>query len=316
MFHSLRCQVPAVLLVLMLVAPSGAHAQVVEPQPSPYGPDDVIGALNEITPEKRRQAAALIQEGQVYDLQMVVEPGAPAFPPRYFQHSLIYNNVMTGVGSNDFRWSDELIAGYLGTFTQVDCLGHPGIGKIFYGGRHWEEIATPHGLSTLGCEELPPTLTRGLLLDIAGLKGVELLPDNYEITPADMEAAMARQGIEGIEPGDIVVLHTGWMSVYHSDPNRWISSEPGIGIPAAEWLAARRPAAVGADTWGIDYFPTTDDSFFPAHQILMTNAGILMLENLVTEELVRDEVWEFAFSMTYLKVRGAGQTWGTFTAMR
>ncbi len=284
--------------------------------PSRYGPKDEIGALNEVTPTKVRQAAALIQRGRVYDLQMTLVPGAPAFPPRYFQFSLIYNNVYNKLGNNDFRWSDEIITGYLGTFTQVDCPGHAGIGELFYNGRHWRDIATPQGLKHNGCEKLPPIVTRGILLDIAGLKGVEVLPDDYAITAADIEASLRRQGNLRIDPGDVVIFHTGWMKYFFTDPKRWISREPGLVLESARWLAQRRPAAVGADTWGIDLWPTKDGSAFAPHQELITKNGILYLENVVTRELVRDKVYEFAFVMSFLKVKGSGQTWGTFVAIR
>jgi kynurenine formamidase len=280
-----------------------------------YG-GDRLGALREVTPAKTQQAARLIRDGRVYDMTMEIIPGAPAFPPRYFNHSLVYNNVYRGLGSNDFRWSDELITGYLGTFTQIDCLGHAGIGETFYGGRRWEQIATPTGLSELGCTDLQPVLTRGVLLDIAGLRGVQILEAGYEITVADLEGAMRRQNIARLEPGDIIVLHTGWMSVYHTDPQRWIAGQPGIGVPAARWLAERRPAAIGADTWGIDQWPSGDDTAFRPHQVLITENGIPLLENLVIDALVRDGVHEFAFSMNFAPIRGSGQTWGAFTAYR
>lgn len=300
-----------------VAAPSPTPAPAAAPWwPSRYGAEDELGALNEVTPAKVQEAAALIKEGKVYDLQMPLVAGAPAFPPRYYQFSLVYNNVYNSLGSNDFRWSDEVIAGYLGTFTQVDCLGHPGIGERFYNGRHWRDIATPGGLKQNGCEKLLPVMTRGVLIDIAGLKEVEALEEGYEITPEDIEAALKRQGDLTITPGDIVIFHTGWMSLFEPDPQRWISGEPGLGPAAAEWLVERRPAAVGMDTWGIDNWPRKDDLAFPAHQILLTKEGILLLENVVTEELVKDEAYEFAFVMSFLKAKGAGQTWGTFAAYR
>jgi kynurenine formamidase len=304
----------ALVVAAGLLIGSGSLAAQ-QPGADRYG-GDRLGALSEVTPAKTLQAARLIRDGRTYDLTMVIEPGAPAFPPRYFNHSLIYNNIYQGLGSNDFRYSDELITGYLGIFTQVDCLGHAAIGERLYGGREWGQIATQTGLTELGCEDLQPVLTRGILLDIAGLRGVPVLEAGYEITPADLEGAMRRQNIQSIEPGDIVVIHTGWMSVYHTDPQRWIAGQPGIGVSAARWLIEQRPAAVGADTWGIDQWPTGDDTAFRPHQMLIAESGIPLLENVVTDALVRDEIHEFAFSMNFAPVKGAGQTWGTFTAYR
>jgi kynurenine formamidase len=298
---------------LLVSAPALLSSQVTE---SRYGKDDRLGAINEVTPAKSKRAAALIRQGKTYDLAMDLESGAPAFPPRYFNHSLVYNRVHEGLGSNDFRWSEEIITGYLGTFTQVDCLGHPGIGEKFYGGRNWNDIAGQSELEELSCENLPPTMTRGVLLDVAALKGQEVLPAGYEITAADLQAAMKRQGISKIEPGDVVLIHTGWMKNYRDNPQAWIAGEPGIDRDAAQWLATLRPMAVGADTWGVDVWPNKGSEAFAAHQVLTTQNGILLLENVVTAELARDKANEFAFTLSFLPVKGAGQTWGTFTAHR
>ena len=300
----------------LAIGPSQGHAEGEKWFPSRYGAEDERGALNEVKPDKTKQAASLIREGRVYDLQMALVAGAPAFPPRYYQFSMVYNNVYNHLGNNDFRWSDEVIAGYLGTFTQVDCLGHAGIGELFYNGRHWRDIATPGGLKQNGCEKLPPVLSRGVLVDIAGLKGVSVLPDDYAITVEDVQAALQRQGGIRIGPGDVVLFHTGWMSYFQSDPQRWISREPGLILSTARWLASHRLAAVGADTWGIDLFPTKDGSAFASHQELITKNGILLLENVVTQQLAEERVYEFAFVLSFLKAKGAGQTWGTFLAIR
>ncbi len=287
--------------------------------PSKYGADDMIRAANEVTLEKVLQAAKLITKGKVYDLQLTLEPGGPAFPPRYYQFQLMYNNVHPSrmLGSNQFSWSDEIIAGNLGTFTQVDCLGHAGIGERFYNGRNWGDIATPGGLKTNSCDQAPPLMTRGVLIDVAAYKGVEVLPDKYVITPEDIEGALKRQGNMKIEPGDIVIFHTGWIQSYWlKDNKRYISSEPGPSTAAAQWLIEKRVTAVGADNWGVEAFPLESDEAFILHQDLITKNGIYLLENVVSEKLAADKVYEFAFVMTFLKTRGSGQTWGTFAAVR
>jgi kynurenine formamidase len=277
----------------------------------------VIGAANEVTPKKVIKAAKLITKGKVYNLQLTLEPGGPAFPPRFYQFQLMYNNLHPSrwLGSNHFSWSDEVIAGNLGTFTQIDCLGHAGIEEVFYNGRKWGEIATPAGLKTNSCELTPPLMTRGVLIDVAAYKGVSVLPDDYVITPADIEGALKKQGGIKVEPGDIVIFHTGWIQSYWmKDNKRYISSEPGPSTKAAKWLADKRVTAVGADNWGVEAFPVKDGKAFDLHQELITKNGIYLLENVVTEELARDKVYEFAFVMTFLKAKGAGQSWGTFAA--
>lgn len=287
--------------------------------PSKYGADDVIGAINEVTPAKVQQASKLIKQGKVYDLQLTLQPEGPAFPPRFYQFQLMYNNIHKSrwLGSNHFSWSDEVIAGNLGTFSQVDCLGHAGIEELFYNGRPWGEIATPGGLKTNSCDQIPPVVTRGVLIDIAGYKGVSVLPDDYVITVADIEGALKKQGNMKVEPGDVVIFHTGWIQSYWlKDNKRYISSEPGPSTEAAKWLVEKRVTAVGADNWGVEAFPLKNGEAFPLHQELITKNGIYLLENVVTEKLARDKAYEFAFIMTFLKAKGSGQTWGTFAAVR
>ncbi len=295
--------------------------------PSRYGAGDGIGAAREITGAKVKEAAALIKTGKAYDLQLTLENGAPAFSPRYYQFQLMYNNIheTRKLGPNDFRWSDEIIAGNLGTFTQVDCLGHGTIGERMYNGREWGKIAKPDGLTELGCETIPPIFTRGLLVDVAAYKGKSVLPGAYEITVEDISGALKKQGNMQIKPGDAVILHTGWIQTHwrnavdKKDPT-YISQEPGIGRSAAKWLGDKRVTAVGADTWGIDNFSVPllqqGAEMFPAHQELITKRGIVLLENVVTEQLAKEKAYQFALVATMLKAKGSGQTWGTFMAIR
>ncbi len=285
--------------------------------PSRYGAADEQGALNEITPAKVKEAAALIKEGKTYHLSMVLREGVPAFAPRTFSMHMPYHSVVAYLGANKLQWSEEVVFGWLGSFTQLDCLGHIGLDDRWYNGRAWRDIFTPTGMKMNSCEKLKPIVTRGVLLDIAGLKGVDFLqPDNYVITVADIEAAIKRQGNVRIGPGDVVIFHTGWMKVLDKDPKRWISSEPGIYMDAAKWLAQRRVAVVGADTWGIDAVPGPDGTAFAPHQELITKNGILLFENAVTEELARDKVYEFMVVLSILRVKGSGQTWATAVAIR
>src|SRR3546814_21047535 len=95
---------------------------------------------------------------------------------------------------------------------------------------------------------------RGVLIDVAGLKGVEMLPDNYEITVEDLEAALKKQGTT-IEPGDAVVIHTGWGKLWAKDSPRYVKSCPGIGVGAALWLAEKDPMLLGADNWPVEVAP-------------------------------------------------------------
>ena len=145
---------------------------------------------------------------------------------------------------------------------------------------------------------------RGVLLDIAGLKGVDMLGDAYEITVSDLEQAMTRQSVK-INPGDAIVINTGWGRLYGKDNARYVKSTPGVGVAAAEWLVKQDPLLVGSDNWPVEVSPNPDkDLSLPVHQIFLVINGIHMLENMKLDELVAKKVYEFAFTMQPLKIQG------------
>jgi hypothetical protein len=111
-----------------------------------------------------------------------------------------------------------------------------------------DEVATRSGFTKLGVENIGGIVTRGVLLDVAAAKGVEMLDAGYEITVTDLKEAMKRQGVT-IRTGDAVLIHTGWGKLWMKDNAKYKESEPGIGIAAAEWLAKANPILIGSDTW-------------------------------------------------------------------
>jgi kynurenine formamidase len=147
-------------------------------------------------------------------------------------------------------------------------------------------------------------MTRGVLLDIAALKGVPTLADTYEITPQDLEAALARQKL-AVSPGDAILIHTGWGTLWGKDNARYQRSSPGVGTAAAEWLARQDPMLVGADNTAVEISPNPDKQLAgPGHQILIVINGIHLLENLRLDELAARRVYEFALIVEPLKIQG------------
>ena len=167
-----------------------------------------------------------------------------------------------------------------------------------------DEISTRGGFTKLGIEKVGTLITRGVLIDIAALKGVETLPDTYEITPQDLQQALQRQNLR-LQPGDAVLINTGWNKLWNKDNARYVKSCPGIGVAAAEWLAKQDPMLVGADNWPVEVAPNPDAQLsLPVHQILLVVNGIHLLENLKTDELAAKGMHEFAFVMQPLKAQG------------
>jgi kynurenine formamidase len=290
------------------------------PQPpkrgsSRWGKDDQRGAINYITPAKTIEAARLIQTGKIYSLGRVYEEAMPQVSGRTF--SLIIPQTAPPQGKNRIVGHDEFLATQIGQVgTQLDGLGHVGIGDTFYNGFDRREFATYHGLTSLGIENVGVFFTRGILLDIAALKGKARLDKGYEITEADLKQALEKQKLR-ISPGDAVLIHTGWGALWMVDNVLFTSGEPGIGIGAARYLASQQIALAGADTWGVDVIPGASlDLIHPAHQILITENGTYILENLDTSALVRDKVQEFAFVFAPLRLKGATGSPGNPIAVR
>jgi kynurenine formamidase len=277
--------------------------------PSRYGAEDTLGAINELSAEKVLAAAQLVKTGKTYALGVETGRQTPAYGARSFELFTVASGNGSGatMGSNKATFNDDWMLVWLGIGTQIDGLGHFGIDHVYYNGNTVEDIWDPTGLKKLATHELPPIVTRGVVLDIAGLKGVSMLEEGVAIGRADIQAAAKRQGVK-IEVADVVLLHTGWQRMASEDPQRFLAGMPGLAADGAEWLASQRVVAVGADTWGLDVVPGEDPNVvFPSHQILLARNGVYILENVQTRELVADSAWEFLFVLGQPRFVGAVQ---------
>ena len=167
------------------------------------------------------------------------------------------------------------------------------------------DISSRTGFTKLGIEHVGSLMTRGVLIDVAALKGVEMLPDAYEITADDLQRALAREQLT-LQPGDAVIINTGWGRLWDADGARYARGWPGIGVGAAEWLAGQNPMLVGADNLGVEVNPNPDKQLsLPVHQIMLVVNGIHIVEALKLDELSAAHVYEFAFVVQPLKIQGA-----------
>jgi kynurenine formamidase len=147
-------------------------------------------------------------------------------------------------------------------------------------------------------------MTRGVLIDVAGLKGVDMLPDTYEITVQDLQQALEKQNLQ-LQPGDAIIINTGWGRLWGKDNARFNKTSPGIGATAAEWLAKQDPMLVGSDNSGVGVIPDRDPQVSnPVHQIMLVVNGIYLLENLKLDELAAQRIYEFALIVEPLKIEG------------
>ena len=201
--------------------------------------------------------------------------------------------------------ANELIVtgGHVGT--HIDAIGHVGLDGCLYGGIDAAEATRGGRFKSLGVDEIKPMFTRGILLDVAAMKGVDHLPAAYGITPEDLDRAL---GNTQINKGDIALIRTGWLQKYY-EPGTLLGDEtgvPGVTGPAAEWLVSKGVIAAGTDTVAFDQILTGERKFQrPAHGILILKNGIHIIELLDLEELGAAKVKEFLFILAPLKLIGA-----------
>jgi kynurenine formamidase len=285
--------------------------------PSRFGPDDVLGAFNLITPRSILAALALVKQGKVYDLSHVLdqEMPVPGFHGAFFantqytlENGVEWHDRHIGKMSNGYSAQNLRIAMSDHSGTHIDQLNHVGQQQadgqfLVYNGVPNLEIVSSFGTTRFGIECMPPLIGRGILADVAGDKGVDMLPAGYAIQPDELDAVLAKQGTE-VREGDTVLVHTGWGRNWQ-DSEKMLSGEPGIGKACAQWAVDK-----GIVCWALDQFATDPVPFefpgeaLPMHIAMLTKAGIRLMENVYVEELVLDKVYEFLLIAAPLKFKG------------
>ena len=306
---NVRTVISAALILLAGFAGTHAIAQSwqppAEPQrcPSKWGAGDERGAANHMKPETVLRAIRLIRTGEVIELGQVLSGTMPFFGTRRFEvHT---KRTVMNPGSNRRGSNEELVLSEIGQVgTQLDGFAHQTVGDSLYNCFKLDDTATRNGFTKLGIENVGALITRGVLIDVAALKGVESLSDTYEITPLDLQQALARQKLT-LQPGDAIIVHTGWGKLWGKDNARYSRTRPGIGVAAAEWLARQDPMLVGSDNVGVEVEPNPDSRLSsPVHQIMLVINGIHLLENMKLDELAAKQVHEFAIVIQPLKIKG------------
>jgi kynurenine formamidase len=213
----------------------------------------------------------------------------------------------TPMASNRMTSNDDLLQTWMGIGSQIDGLGHLGIDHRYYNGKHASEFVTVTGLTTFSIDSLPPIVSRGVLLNMAAHFNQPMLDAGTVFNSEHIKAAARAQNVR-LKQGDVVLFHTGWLSIADSDPARFMAGEPGLGEDGARYLGELGVVAVGADTWGLDALPGDEaEVLFPAHQELLARQGVYILENMDTRALVADQVQEFLFVLGQPRFVGAVQ---------
>jgi kynurenine formamidase len=291
---------------------------------SPWGPADEIGRLNWLTPSTMQAILEQLDGRKVYDLSVdyfigmpsVVAAGDPAFeiwmthtPRGSVNHHPWFKDDAGGREVHrKYSHSGDSISLYTHCGTHIDTLNHIGHCGHFWNG--WTEETHLSGRHWLvgGTDKYPPLIARGVLLDVAGLHGVETLPALYVITPDDLRNCAREQGTE-LRRGDIVLVRMGQMAKWPGQ--EYLDNEPGIGLKAAKYLCEDVGAmCVASDSLSFEALVLGDpekppEVFAPVHAYMFATAGCPIMEIVKMDELADDKLYEFAFLSFPMKIRGA-----------
>lgn len=282
--------------------------------PGRWGPDDRIGAGNLLTPASRVAAMSLVHSGEIVDLGHVIADGAPRIPPDQTPYVMALTtrapNVVKHLDAhkveNRFGANLERIEMTTHVGTHIDALGHVSVGDRMYNGLSADAVVGDYGLKQLGIENVPPIITRGVLLDVSGLDGGPMLEAGRAVTAEDLQRARDAAGVD-VRQGDVVCIHTGWGSLFMGDNGRYVKGEPGIDLDAAEWLTARGVVAIAADNMAVEVMPNPRHPkiIMPVHQHTLVDSGVYLIENLKLDELTTMGRNEFCFLLLATKFKGA-----------
>ncbi len=299
-----------------------------------WGDDDELGTLNFITPEKVRQAAALVKQGKIFPLGINFDGNGPQGANGGRRNPIHLMSVdggdadaaeyLLGVPSPNgqelgqiwksgpMRYNDDYIMMPLQAGTQWDALAH-----VYYDGQLYNgypaSSVTSAGASKNSIDKIDKkgVVSRGVLLDVARHRSVDHLPASTAISPADLDAVAQAEGVS-IESGDIVLVRTGWWRVFaeNRDAHAWVMGQPGLSWACAEWLWRHEVAAIACDNVAVEVLPgEIDDTPLAFHLLAIRDMGMTLGEmwdlETLGQDCASDGVYEFQLVAPPIRVTGA-----------
>lgn len=281
-----------------------------------WGPDDQIGTLNLLTPDRVRAAAGLIRTGRRFSLAIPLSadgPQAGTIAGRTNpQHRMLVVNRLLTKDPDGIRFSDDAVDLPLQCATHWDALAHVSyMGSIYNG---FAASGTDEaGASRCGIDNVRTLAGRGVLLDVARAAGTDRLPGGHVITPEELEAAERLAGVSA-GPGDVLLIRTGHIRLFLEGERMAYATgdAPGPGVAAAAWFRERDLAAVATDTITFEVWPCERrELVFPVHLLDLVEIGLTQGQNFdleaLAEDCAADGVYEFFLGASPLPfVRGLG----------
>jgi kynurenine formamidase len=285
-----------------------------------WGPDDQLGTLNLITPERVQSAAALIRSGRRVSMQIPINTAAGPDNPNPAIHFVTQGHDID-IGSGGLRFGLDFLgmACHGDCHSHVDALCHISYHGLTYNGRPAEEVLTSKGATELDIAKIGEhgVVGRGVLLDLPRFRGVKWLEPGEAVTRAELEACEAAQGVH-IGEGDIFVYRTGHhrrrleLGAWDNGPDG--EGKAGLHVDTIPWMHERGIAAFLPDGDGEAVPSTVEGIAYPIHPLQITAMGMLTADSLQFEDLARacEEEGRFEFMVVGLPLRlpgGTGSPW-------
>jgi kynurenine formamidase len=218
------------------------------------------------------------------------------------------NDNLSGVGSavhEKYSYCGDSIHLYTHCGTHIDTLNHLGFYGKFWNGWTADKDLGSRIWNKGGLDKYPPVIARGVLFDVAGLHGVDCLPDAYAVTPQDLQSCLKEAGVE-FRKGDVALVRMGRMTKW-PDFDGYLVNTPGISLDSAKWLCEEAGAmCIAGDTIGLEVLPSEEPNvFLPVHAYMFATAGAQIIEVVDMEAIAAEKQYEFAFLGFPMKLRGA-----------
>jgi len=287
-----------------------------------YGKTDEVGALNGISaPAEVLAALRAVKTGKVYDLGVRVDRTSYKWPGHSSTEVMSYRSPegvkrgadIPGFVSHKKGLSFHSCALFLSdnVGTQIDGLGHitTGADNHWYNGFREADYGNDFGVGKADADSIPPIIARGVLIDVAGWRGVDALPANFPIGAKELQAALARQKVD-VSPGDVVLIRTGTLRHWgqtgadHARISRHDSA--GLTLEGAKWLVEQKGAVyIGSDTSGVEVGQDPGGLVNAVHEYALIEQGVHLGEFHYLEDLARNSVWRFTFFAVTNRIKGA-----------
>ena len=261
-----------------------------------WGDDDEIGTINLIDVDARRRGAASVVSGRAFSLALPLHADGIQIGTMEGRinpvHTMVAVNTVMPGHESDFYMSDDQIHMATQAATHWDALAHVSYNGTIYNGFPASLITAEGGAGRCGIEKITSMTSRGVLLDIARLKGVDCLEGSYAITGDDLDAACEMARVK-VEPGDIVLLRTGKMgpTLGQNPPDKfgYLYPTSGPSSKSVKWFRAHDVAALATDTYTFEVYPCEDPAaHLPIHYLHLVDMGMTQGQNFVLDALAAD----------------------------